>query len=197
MAVELRIGTITKILDKDLYTIEVDIPGFQKGVKAFPRRGEVDEPRINDVVVLTELDPDYRSYYLYEKLKENKFIGIRSRGKILQMNEEEVILGIFDNGSWVDRTEDIKPTSYIKVDKSGNVEIVGEGNINVKISGTTNIEAGGNVTVNAKSQVTITGGGTVKMAGSAVPSTTPGPFNCIPSCPFSGAPHSSTQISGV
>jgi hypothetical protein len=217
--IDLLVGKIEKVLDKDLYTVTVDIPGYQRNLKAFPKRGEVDEPREGDVVILTELDPEYKSFYLYEKLKENKFIGIRARGKVLQMNEEEITIGIFDpnDDSWFDDPKDNEgkkePTSYIKVDKNGNIKISAEQNTNVDIqgkcditiSGETTINANGKLTVNAqsdttinaKSNLTITGGGNVKMAGSATPSTTPGPFNCIPTCPFSGAPHAATQIGGV
>jgi hypothetical protein len=63
------IGKIVKIVDPDLYKIEVDIPGYNKNLPAFPKRGEVDEPRIGDVVILKELDPNYKSYYLWEKAK--------------------------------------------------------------------------------------------------------------------------------
>lgn len=44
------IGVIAKVLDPDLYTIEVDIPGENERLSAFPFRGEVDEPRVGDVV---------------------------------------------------------------------------------------------------------------------------------------------------
>ena len=79
------IGVIAKVLDPDLYTIEVDIPGENERLSAFPFRGEVDEPRVGDVVFLRELDPIYHSYYLYEKLKENDFIGIRARKTLFRL----------------------------------------------------------------------------------------------------------------
>lgn len=129
-------GVISSVLDQDLYTIEVDIPGENEKLKAFPKRGEVDEPRVGDVVYLTELDPLYHSYYLYEKLKENSFIGIRARGKIVKMNEDIIEIGIYDptvewkdDNSGNDNTPE--PTSYIKIDKDGGINIYSEGNINI------------------------------------------------------------------
>lgn len=221
----LFIGKITEVVDKDLYTIKVDIPGYQRGLKAFPKRGEVDEPRVGDVVILQELDPIYKSYYLYSKLKENKFIGIRARGKVLQMNEQEVVIGIFDpEEEYFDDPSDMEgarpATSFIKVDKEGSIIINAEKDLKIDIAGTSTVTLSGDITINADSNITInsnskaiingnnidvnasgqlkiSGGGTVRMAGSATPSTTPGPFNCIPTCPFSGAPHASTNISGV
>ena len=83
-------GTITEILDPVLYEIKVDIPGVIGGVKAFPIRGEVDEPRVGDFVLLLSLDPVYHSYYLYKKIKENDFIGFRSNGKMVDIIFEGV-----------------------------------------------------------------------------------------------------------
>lgn len=59
--------------------------------------------------------------------------------------------------------------------------------------GKVNIESD-NCTVKG-SKVTITGG-TLEVKGSADP-TTPGPFNAIPTCPFSGAPHCGKTVSGT
>ena len=79
------------------------------------------------MVVLLELDPTYKSYYLYEKLKENNFIGIRSRGKMIKMTKSELTIGIFDPTSeYNDKQEKDttpEPTSWIKIDKSGNINI--------------------------------------------------------------------------
>ena len=221
---ELYVGKISKVLDLDLYTVEVDIPGYNEALPAFPKRGEVDEPRVGDVVILTELDPLYKSYYLWEKLKENNFIGIRARGKVLKMSEEEVTLGIFDPGdtAWYDKNDGADPTpaptSWIKVDKGGNIDINAEGNqkinitgdsevtvggnVKVEISGNANIKVSGdtkvecpNVDINSSSSVKIHGGGTISLGSGATVAPAGGKFGfCgIPACLFSGAPHSNDQ----
>lgn len=149
------IGVITKIIDPDLYTVEVDIPGENEQLKAFPIRGEIDEPRVGDSVLLREIDPIYHSYYIYEKLKENSFIGIRSRGKVLRMSAEEVSIGIFDpeDTEWADKNDGEdptpKPTTWIKVDSEGNIDINAEGNETVKIAGNATIEVTGDVSLKA------------------------------------------------
>ena len=180
---EYSIGTITKILDPDLYTVEVDIPGRNQELRAFPKRGEVDEPRVGDVVVLLELDPTYKSYYLYEKLKENSFIGIRSRGKMIKMTESELTIGIFDPASeYNDKQEKDttpEPTSWIKIDKSGNINIKTDGKLGLTIEGSAKIT-----------------GGKLETKGTAGTDMS-GPFNCIPTCPFTGAPHSGSIVSGT
>lgn len=200
---EFYIGTITKIIDQDLYTIEVDVPGLQVGLRAFPKRSELDEPRVGDVVLLQELDPDFKSYYIYEKLKESKFIGVRSRGKQINITEEDITIGIFDGSTdWNEKGETPEVSSWIKIDKSGNINIKAtgktgvdiEGNIDLTTKGNINITSEGNATVSAK-KVTVTGGQMV-MRGMAN-NDTQGPFNCIPICPFSGAPHSGSQVSGT
>lgn len=195
---EYSIGTITKILDPDLYTIEVDIPGRNQELRAFPKRGEVDEPRVGDVVVLLELDPTYKSYYLYEKLKENSFIGIRSRGKMIKMTESELTIGIFDPASeYNDKQEKDatpEPTSWIKIDKSGNINIKAGGKLGLTIEGSAEVECKGSATIKAPS-VKITGG-KLETKGTAGTDMN-GPFNCIPTCPFTGAPHSGSIVSGT
>lgn len=195
---EYSIGTITKILDPDLYTVEVDIPGRNQELRAFPKRGEVDEPRVGDVVVLLELDPTYKSYYLYEKLKENNFIGIRSRGKMIKMTESELTIGIFDPASeYNDKQEKDttpEPTSWIKIDKSGNINIKAGGKLGLTIEGSAEIECKGSATIKAPS-VKITGG-KLETKGTAGTDMN-GPFNCIPTCPFTGAPHSGSIVSGT
>lgn len=195
---EYSIGTITKILDPDLYTVEVDIPGRNQELRAFPKRGEVDEPRVGDVVVLLELDPTYKSYYLYEKLKENNFIGIRSRGKMIKMTESELTIGIFDPASeYNDKQEKDttpEPTSWIKIDKSGNINIKTDGKLGLTIEGSAEIECKGSATIKAPS-VKITGG-KLETKGTAGTDMN-GPFNCIPTCPFTGAPHSGSIVSGT
>lgn len=224
---KLYIGKISKVLDLDLYTIEVDIPGYNEALPAFPKRGEVDEPRVGDVVLLTELDPVYKSYYLWEKLKENGFIGIRARGKVLKMSEEEVTLGIFDpsDTAWYDKNDGSDPTpaptSWIKVDSGGNIDINAEGNEKVVITGNAEVEVSGdvkitvsggakievsgdtevtcpNVKVNASGEVFLTGGGTLKTSpGASVSPTGTGGFAAMKFCCFTGAPCVGPEISGI
>ena len=235
------IGVIAKVVDKDLYKIEVDIPGYGKMLPAFPTRGEVDEPRVGDIVLLKELDSHYRSLYIYKKLKENDFIGIRSRGKKVWIKEDFIQIGIFppdDNnsqeasefpdtvkGEWFDDNSGKDPTpecsSWIKVDKDGNLDIEMEGqgkihitsnhevkingNLKVEIGGNAEIKVGGNASLETKScdvkasgsctidspDVKVTGA-SMTVAGTAPPSGS-GPFNCLKACIFSGCIHSSDR----
>jgi hypothetical protein len=167
------IGKIVKIVDPDLYKIEVDIPGYNKNLPAFPKRGEVDEPRIGDVVILKELDPNYKSYYLWEKLKENDFIGIRSRGKVVRLSKDEISIGIFDpsDNSWYDKKDGKdptpKPTSWYKIDSKGNIDINAEGKQTVNITGDCTIKIGGNakVEISGNSDVTVKGNTKVETSG--------------------------------
>lgn len=228
---ELYVGKISKVLDLDLYTVEVDIPGYNEALPAFPKRGEVDEPRVGDVVILTELDPLYKSYYLWEKLKENNFIGIRARGKVLKMSADEISLGIFDpsDTAWYDKNDGADPTpestSWIKIDKNGNIDINAEGdqkinitgksevtiggdskvdisgNCNITVSGNTKIESSGNCDIKASGNCTIDSpnatitGGTFNLKGTGVPGS--GPMNCLTNCIFSGCIHGSAQATGT
>lgn len=221
-------GTIIEVVDPVLYEIKVDIPGIVSGVKAFPMRGEVDEPRVGDYVLLRSLDPIFQSYYLYQKIKENDFIGFRSNGKMIDITPDYIQLAIFEpdegNKAWNDISENggsddegrtvggYRPevTDWIKLDKEGNLsvflranskavitgdsEVTIEGASKVSIKGDSNIEVSGNTTLKS-SKVKITGG-TLEVAGTSSTDMS-GPFNCIPSCPFSGAPHSGKTVSGT
>ena len=172
---EVYIGTITKLLgeedgkDPDLYQVEVDIPERGKGFRAFPLRGEVDEPRVGDVVVLRELDPEYHSYFLYEKLKENKFIGIRARGKKIKITKDEIEIGVYnDNDEWFDTNvkEDAPPEedcfAYIRITDSGDIIIRAKNKISFKAN-----------------EIHIAGGSLTLGKGAYVsPSSKGGPFWC-------------------
>lgn len=222
-------GKIVEILDSDLYTVLVDIPGYNKKLPAFPKRGEVDEPRVGDVVFLKEVDPDYKSYYLYEKIKENSFIGIRTRGKQIKFSADFIRLGIHDvDAEYCDKKKEDatpEPTSWIKVDSSGNLEIEMEGagkvhitaddevkidgnmkveiggNAEIKVSGNANIEVSGNTEVKSPNikvdgaQVQITGG-QLTTNGSVAPQGN-GAYCGIPFCCFTGAPQSGPIVSGT
>lgn len=199
-------GTIIEILDPVLYEIKVDIPGVIQGVKAFPFRGEVDEPKVGDFVLLKCLDPIFQSYYLYQKIKENDFIGFRSNGKIVDITPDYIQLGIFDPSLEYTDTGDknYRPevTDWIKLDKDGNLDInlrsnskiIISGNSNIEITGNSNIDVTGNTTLKS-SKVKITGG-VLEVSGFSS-SDMGGPFNCIPTCPFSGAPHSGKTVTGT
>jgi len=193
-------------------------------------------------VFLRELDPIYHSYYLYEKLKENDFIGIRARGKKIWMKEDFIQIGIIPpdannskdakefpktvKGEWYDDKSgsDQTPssTSWIQIDKEGNIEIEMEGagkvhitanhtvnidgNLKVEIGGNAEIKVGGNLTaeVSGNGDIKISGstkltspdvtitGGKATIKGTATPDMQ-GPWCAVPNCIFSGAPHSGSM----
>lgn len=206
-------GTIIEVIDPVLYEIKVDIPGIVQGVTAYPMRGEIDEPRVGDFVILLCLDPIFQSYYLYKKIKENDFIGFRSNGKLIDVTPDAITIGIFDpETEYNDNSENYRPelTDWVKIDSEGNIDINTRTNFNInikgnssisiegdstlKIKGNSNITAEGNTVLSSK-EVTITGG-TLKVKGTSSTNMT-GPFNCIPTCPFSGAPHSGDTVTGT
>ena len=116
--------------------------------------------------------------------------------------------GWYDDNSGADQTP--SSTSWIQIDKEGNLEIEMEGggkvhitadhevkidgNLKVEIGGNAEIKVGGNCDINVSGStkltspdVTITGGkATIK--GTASPDSQ-GPWCAIPNCLFSGAIH--------
>ena len=149
-------GTIVEIIDPVLYHIKVDIPGIASKVPAFPMRGEVDQPRIGDFVLLRSLDPVFKSYYLYQKIKENNYIGFRSNGKMVDITPEYITVAIFDPETiYSDSVRDDSfrpiPTDWLKMDKNGNLEVFLRENSNITITGnskvTINIDSDPNIKV--------------------------------------------------
>ena len=196
-------GTITEIVDPLLYVIKADIPGNKTGITAFPMRGEVDEPRVGDFVFLKCFDPVFQSYYIYQKIKENDFIGFRSRGKMVDITPEYIQIATFDpdNNEWNDFSENTNTDGlgrevggyrqgmqdWVRLDKNGNLNVYLRNNAKIDISGSENITIQGNVTlkVNGKTTVQsqnieIKGPSTLKFNGTCTPvadsNVTGGPF---------------------
>lgn len=224
-------GVIVEVIDPVLYQVKVDIPGLNKQLPAFPMRGEIDEPKVNDFVLLYSFDPIYNSYMLYHKIKENDFIGFRSNGKMIDVTPDYIKVAIFDPSTeyYDDKDKSLhrpEPTDWITLDKDGNLEIFlranstitisGDsavditGKSEVKIGGNSTIEVGGNSTIDVSGncdvtvsgnttldspKVTITGGQLITTGKSNTDLN--GPFNAIPMCPFSGAPHCGSMVAGT
>lgn len=175
-------GTIVEIVNPVLYQIKVDIPGISVSVNAFPMRGEIDEPRIGDFVLLRSLDPVFNSYYLYQKIKENDFIGFRSNGKIVDITPDYITVGIFDPlleyndlgepdeteyGGTASKYTRPELTDWVKLDKDGNLEINLRANSTITIVGnnTINLTGENTIKVDNKSNVEITGNSNINVGG--------------------------------
>lgn len=193
-------GTVVEVLDKVLYEIKVDIPGIKSGVKAFPFRGEVDEPRVGDFVLLKCLDPVFQSYYLYQKIKENDYIGFRSNGKMVDITPDYIKVAIFDPGTEYndpDNNPRPEPTDWVTIDKDGNLDINMRSNVTINIgkncditiNGETNVELVGSSVIQG-SDITLKGPGTLTVKGKVVAGghNALGPFVLSPTFMTPGAP---------
>lgn len=180
MSEKIFTGTITEIIDPVLYQIKVNIPGIATDILAFPMRGEIDEPRVGDFVLLRSLDPIFNSYFLYQRLKENDHIGFRSNGKMVDITPDYITIGIFDPSieyNDVSQEGKYRPevTDWIKLDKDGNLDINLRTNSTIKILGDSGIEISGksdikvtgdsNVILGANSKVDISGNSEIKVGG--------------------------------
>jgi hypothetical protein len=208
------IGTITHVendplgllkKDKLFHEAVVTIPGVAENVLVFPGRNQIDEPKVGDLVVVCSWDPVYNSYCTYEKLKENDFVGFRAHGKMVQINHDEITIGVFDESETYkdDNVPDVSKLASMKMTKDGeinvhaksditvdadsNVTITIKGNANVKVEGNADIKVSKSTKLTSP-DVTITGG-KLTIKGQAT-SDMNGPFTCVKSCIFSGAPHS-------
>ena len=162
--------------DKEWHEIIIDIPGVIQGVTAFPFRDELDEPKIDDKVLVLDVDPLYHSYFLYRKLKEDGFIGFRSSGKMVSITPDEIIIGVFgpdDNDEYPEYKEDEIPNcdpgddgsgdgmAYLKMTKEGDIDIKTKGNCTVNIAG----DDGNKITIKKNSEITIEGDSKITIKG--------------------------------
>lgn len=192
-----------KKITKEYGIIEADIPGVIQGITAFPKRTEIDEPKPGDTILLLCLDPVLNSYWIYEKLKENEFIGIRSAGKMIDITPEKIRIGIFDKDQTYFDGAAPTLTSYVEIDESGNITVNAEKDVEVNVSGDSYIETEGNTTIKSKGEcvidspeVTVTGGN-LTINGQVNPTPGNGPFCALPVCMYSGGTHTGNRVTGT
>lgn len=172
MSEKIFTGTITEIIDPVLYQIKVNIPGIVEDILAFPVRGEIDEPRVGDFVLLRSLDPVFNSYFLYQKLKENDYIGFRSNGKMVDITPDYITIGIFTSesnsekeGYYNDVSENDPesnmggfrpiPTDWVTLYKDGSLDVYLRSNSTIKILGNSGINITGQSVVEIEDNSTI------------------------------------------
>lgn len=195
-------GTINKIINRLTYEVLIDIDGIVDKKPAFPfSRGEMDEPKVGDKVVLHNIDPLYGSMYLYTKLKEDEFVGFRSNGKAVEITPDYIEMSVFkfkdstpgenesqdahdEFGNWYTRVKMTKDGDIIisaGKGKNGNINISVYGDTNINTKGDTNISSDGNINIDSP-KVTLKG-------LQSIPGVS-GALNCIKVCPLTGVTHS-------
>ena len=189
------LGTVASVPKDGNFEIVADIPGVIRGVKAFPLRGDCDEPKPGDAIILLGLDPEYNSYYLYWKLKENDFTGFRAYGKEISIEEDALVIRSYSGENSEDGEHEpggeSGEKSSIRLDKNGNISINITGDAKIVVENEAKIEA---TTATVKAvDVEIgagnTGVGTLKINSKGViPSANGGPFVAFPGQLITPAP---------
>ena len=168
------LGVVSEVLgdtpkEKQEYKIKADIPGVIKGVTAYPRRDTLDEPRPGDPIILLSLDPDFNSYYLYWKLKEDDFTGFRSAGKEIYMTPDEIVARVYEDGDYEKgEYEPGEEIASIKMTKAGEIIMKNRNNTSVTVDqdGNVNVETSGhNMNVNLGGGTITLGNGTLVLNG--------------------------------
>lgn len=192
------LGKIKEVKDRVTYEVTVDVPGVGEDLTAYPySRGEMDEPVAGNLVYVMSIDPTYHSVLLYLKAKENDFIGIRSNGKTVDITPNYITIGVYDTGTThKDEEHPDCSKSYVKMDSSGNIDIMATGNLTINISGNADIKVDGNTKLTSP-DVKITGGNLTTPNGGTVSATGNGGFNCLPTCLFTAAIHQGNTIAGT
>ena len=161
------LGLLTK--DKLYHEAVVSVPGVFENVLAFPARTNLDEPKVGDLVVVCSWDPVYNSYCTYEKLKENDFVGFRAHGKMVEINDDKIVVGVFDEGTEYkdDDVPDVSKLAHLEMDKSGNITVHAAANITVNGDANCTITIKGNntVTINGNSNIKVDGNSEIEVGG--------------------------------
>lgn len=191
------LGKIVEVEDRLLYKIWVSIDTVVDRAPAFPLRGEVDEPKVGDQVLLYCIDNVFGSVYLYSKLKEDDFIGFRSNGKLISITPESITMKVYEGDDYesvkseITMTNDgsitIKSDNKIDVIATSDVSISTDSNINITAEADITIKSTGTTTINSP-DVVVKGPGTMTVDGTVMPSATGGPFIAVTTAPPPGTP---------
>ena len=162
---EYYFGTITDVPDSsESFVVKASIPGVMENLTCHPLRCGSDEPKIGDLVIIRDLDPEYHSYFVYEKLNENNFTGMRCKGKMIDFTDESLRIGIFDEGDFSD-SDRPSNTSWIELDEDGNLDTVTEDNIYTECGGsmTTIVKEDQRISVEQNACIDIAGKATINI----------------------------------
>lgn len=142
------------------------------------------------------IEKDYNELEPTKNKTNTKYTATSIQTQVASPDDEE---GFIETTNATSKTITVKDTK-ITIDGE-NIVIETSSSVSFKVGGTTITEKDGAVEIktnSAKIESTsceITGG-TLRINGTAAP-TGSGPFNAIPVCPFSGAPHCGTTVSGT
>lgn len=148
------LGVVKEYSGEFDFKITADIPGVISGVNAFPIRGDCDEPKPGDPIILLGLDPLYNSYFLYWKLKENDFTGFRVKGRQISFQESGIRISIDEPESSEGEGEEEEggnskesdakvldgEVSRIDLDTEGNIEVINKSGAFMKLDSDGNLE---------------------------------------------------------
>lgn len=157
-----------------------------------------------------ELDKDFNEVeetgkkavtdYSAESIKDE--VSVDGEGLVQEKTSEKKTIQVGDTKILIDG-------SQVTIETSGNVTFKVGGSTIKEEDGTISIETdtanvnakeatidGQTINIKGSSNVNITGGGTLNTKGTAS-TDLGGPFNAIKVCPFSGAPHCGSKVSGI
>ena len=196
------VGTVKEVLNTLTYEILLDMPGIISGARGVPFRGEIDEPQEGNLILCLSLDPRNNSLFLFQKLKENDFIGFRSNGKMVNITPDYIDVCVYSKNlkypdGYVPSGDDV--LSNIRISSSGEIQVnsateikitsdsgvqISTGQCKVTATDTLSLEA---PKIKIKGNIDMSGG---KLTASGVCGTSSsGPFNRIGVCPYTGLPH--------
>lgn len=178
---------------------------IQMGVVEHEPFNETEDGLEKDYNELEETGKRAITDYTAESIKDE--VSVDGEGLIEEKTSEKKTIEVGDTKITIDGSNVSIETSGNVTFKIGNTTIEEQdGTVNIKTDNAniegTNIKAKGNAvnvegsTVTVKGSTTTITGGTLKTQGQAAADMN-GPFNPIKVCPFSGAPHCGSIVSGT
>lgn len=160
------LARVAKVTDPLRFVIEATAKGVIENVKAYPINND-DEPKVGEEVLLFELETEFGYSYLYRKLRLDPYTKFEFGNNIIQMTKD---------GGVTIRT---KSGNEVSIDSSGDIDIESSKTVTIKAKNI-RIKAANSFEVDAQ---------TIKFPKGTVSGTGAGPFNSIPTCPYSTAIH--------
>ena len=174
----IMLGVVSKVEDPNKFIIKFTVEGLIEDCIAYPI-DTFDQPEVGDPIVLFGLENILGYSWMWQKQRHFDHTRLRHTNSVIEIKPEDINI--------------ITGSSSIKMNKDGSIEIKSSSTINVE---SPDITVKGSSSIEVKSpDVTITGG-QLKTKGTANTDTM-GPYCALKFCPYSGAPHVGSKVSGT
>lgn len=176
------LAKVTKIVDPNKFIIEFSAKEvIEPSCIAYPL-DTFDEVAVGEEILVIGIESVNGYSYLWKKIRLYDYTRIKNQDSEIDIMDTGINITC-NNGNKLF----IKSNGDITVKADKNVSVSIEGTCKLQVKGSVDVKVDGAATIDAKS---------IKLPAGTVSPTGKGPFNAIPVCPFTGAPHSGNVLVG-